>query len=71
MPIYSFAEKIKIEYVPKKIKTQMAGENLEQLEPWCKLEGKIVMVTGASSGLGLELCLDLAKAGCRIVVAAR
>lgn len=42
-----------------------------QLEPWSKLEGKIVMVTGASSGLGLEFCLDLAKAGCRIVAAAR
>lgn len=29
------------------------------------------MVTGASSGLGREFCLDLAKAGCRIVAAAR
>ncbi|KAK6151358.1 hypothetical protein DH2020_013993 [Rehmannia glutinosa] len=29
------------------------------------------MVTGASSGLGLEFCLDLAKAGCRIVAIAR
>ncbi|KAL7134252.1 hypothetical protein ABFS83_11G014100 [Erythranthe nasuta] len=41
------------------------------LEPWSRLEGKIVMVTGASSGLGFQFCLDLAKAGCRIVVAAR
>ncbi|XP_012857200.1 PREDICTED: dehydrogenase/reductase SDR family member 7B-like [Erythranthe guttata] len=41
------------------------------LEPWSRLEGKTVMVTGASSGLGFEFCLDLAKAGCRIVAAAR
>ncbi|XP_011079076.1 uncharacterized protein LOC105162685 [Sesamum indicum] len=42
-----------------------------QLEPWLRLENKIVLVTGASSGLGREFCLDLAKAGCRIVAAAR
>lgn len=36
-----------------------------------ELEGKIVMVTGASSGLGFEFCVDLANAGCRIVAAAR
>ncbi|KAL7092970.1 hypothetical protein ACP275_11G014200 [Erythranthe tilingii] len=41
------------------------------LEPWSLLEGKTVMVTGASSGLGFQFCLDLAKAGCRIVAAAR
>ena len=34
-------------------------------------EEKVVMVTGASSGIGRELCLDLARAGCRIVAAAR
>ncbi|KAF3965388.1 hypothetical protein ACB098_09G150800 [Castanea mollissima] len=38
---------------------------------WGELEGKVVMVTGASSGLGLDFCLDLAKAGCRIIAAAR
>ncbi|KAM1511095.1 hypothetical protein ACFX13_020415 [Malus domestica] len=43
----------------------------DNLEPWSHLHGKVVMVTGASSGLGRELCLDLAKAGCRIVAAAR
>ncbi|XP_052171834.1 uncharacterized protein LOC127787840 [Diospyros lotus] len=41
------------------------------LEPWNHLGGKVVMVTGASSGIGRELCLDLARAGCRIVAAAR
>ncbi|KAL7134251.1 hypothetical protein ABFS83_11G014000 [Erythranthe nasuta] len=51
----------------------MASGSLDRLtfEPWSQLEGKIVMVTGASSGLGLEFCLDLAKAGCRVVAAAR
>ncbi|KAL4337602.1 hypothetical protein S245_040370 [Arachis hypogaea] len=42
-----------------------------QLEPWNSLAGKVVMVTGASSGLGRDFCLDLARAGCRIVAAAR
>ncbi|KAJ8560921.1 hypothetical protein K7X08_027111 [Anisodus acutangulus] len=41
------------------------------MEPYQDLTGKIVMVTGASSGIGLELCLDLAKAGCSIIAAAR
>ncbi|KAI3908006.1 hypothetical protein MKW98_003651 [Papaver atlanticum] len=41
------------------------------LEPWRDLKGKVVMVTGASSGIGREFCLDLAKAGCKIVAAAR
>ncbi|KAJ9548131.1 hypothetical protein OSB04_020674 [Centaurea solstitialis] len=41
------------------------------LVPWDELTGKVVMVTGASSGLGREFCLDLGKAGCKIVAAAR
>ncbi|KAJ4821926.1 hypothetical protein Tsubulata_047801 [Turnera subulata] len=42
-----------------------------QLEPWCDLQNKVVLVTGASSGIGREVCLDLARAGCRMVAAAR
>ncbi|EEF45108.1 3-oxoacyl-[acyl-carrier-protein] reductase FabG [Ricinus communis] len=42
-----------------------------QLEPWCDLDNKVVLVTGASAGLGREFCLDLAKAGCKILAAAR
>lgn len=45
--------------------------SITQLEPWNNLHGKVVLVTGASSGLGRELCLDLAKAGCKIIAAAR
>ncbi|XP_050235351.1 uncharacterized protein LOC126683484 [Mercurialis annua] len=42
-----------------------------QLEPWCDLENKVVLVTGASAGIGREFCLDLAKAGCKVIAAAR
>ncbi|CAI9099556.1 OLC1v1036399C2 [Oldenlandia corymbosa var. corymbosa] len=45
--------------------------NQPELEPWNQLDGKIVLVTGASSGLGRGYCLDLAKVGCKIVAAAR
>ncbi|TKY53432.1 3-oxoacyl-of acyl-carrier-protein reductase FabG [Spatholobus suberectus] len=41
------------------------------LEPWHKLDDKVVLVTGASSGLGRDFCIDLAKAGCYVVAAAR
>ncbi|GAB4843957.1 hypothetical protein Ancab_013921 [Ancistrocladus abbreviatus] len=49
----------------------MVEQAAAHLEPWWNLEGKVVMVTGASSGIGREFCLDLAKAGCRIIAAAR
>lgn len=41
------------------------------LEPWQKLEDKVVLVTGASSGIGRDFCIDLAKAGSYVVAAAR
>uniref|UniRef100_UPI001CB8F94E 3-oxoacyl-[acyl-carrier-protein] reductase FabG-like n=1 Tax=Erigeron canadensis TaxID=72917 RepID=UPI001CB8F94E len=42
-----------------------------EMEPWQDLSGKIVMVTGASAGIGWEVCINLAKSGCRIIAAAR
>ncbi|KAK3123831.1 hypothetical protein QOZ80_8AG0636700 [Eleusine coracana subsp. coracana] len=39
--------------------------------PWSRLEGQVVLVTGASSGIGRDFCLDLARAGCCVVAAAR
>ncbi|MQM11670.1 hypothetical protein Taro_044579 [Colocasia esculenta] len=48
----------------------MTGERSLR-QPWARLEGKVVMVTGASSGIGRVLCLDLARAGCRVLAAAR
>ncbi|KAL8155116.1 hypothetical protein AgCh_000490 [Apium graveolens] len=41
------------------------------MESWSSLEGMVVMVTGASSGSGREICIDLATAGCKVIVAAR
>ncbi|XP_047333417.1 3-oxoacyl-[acyl-carrier-protein] reductase FabG-like [Impatiens glandulifera] len=49
----------------------MSNPAANQLEPWTDLEGKVVMVTGASSGIGWEVCIDLASAGCKIIAAAR
>nr|XP_033514968.1 3-oxoacyl-[acyl-carrier-protein] reductase 3, chloroplastic-like [Nicotiana tomentosiformis] len=51
---------------PKK-KSKVASH----LEPWQQLEEKVVFVTGTSSGLGREFCLDLARVGCKIMAAAR
>jgi short-subunit dehydrogenase len=36
-----------------------------------RLRGKVVVITGASSGLGRETALQLARGGCRLVLAAR
>ncbi|XP_051138865.1 uncharacterized protein LOC127256747 [Andrographis paniculata] len=49
----------------------MEARSLRCLEPWSCLNNKVVLVTGASSGLGRDFCRDLAQAGCKIIAAAR
>jgi len=36
-----------------------------------KLKGKVVLVTGASSGFGEQICYEAAKEGATVVVCAR
>ncbi|XP_015089365.1 uncharacterized protein LOC107032290 [Solanum pennellii] len=55
----------------EKQKMETHAKSVRQLEPWGELAGKVVMVTGASSGIGRDFCSDLSKAGCRIIAAAR
>lgn len=42
-----------------------------ELVPWLDLDDKVVLVTGASSGLGWDFCINLAKANCKVIAAAR
>ncbi|KAI5055718.1 hypothetical protein GOP47_0029239 [Adiantum capillus-veneris] len=45
--------------------TRAADEELQDLQH------KVVLVTGASSGLGRDFCLALAQRGCRVIASAR
>uniref|UniRef100_A0A7S4M7Y5 Uncharacterized protein n=1 Tax=Vannella robusta TaxID=1487602 RepID=A0A7S4M7Y5_9EUKA len=35
------------------------------------LKGRVAIVTGASRGIGREICLSLAREGCKVVAAAK
>lgn len=46
-------------------------KTIKGLEPWSNLNGKVVLITGASSGLDWDLSINLAKAGCKVIATAR
>ena len=46
-------------------------EILKSTKNMSGLQGKVVIITGASSGIGEASAIDFAKKGCKIVLVAR
>lgn len=55
----------------KEAMTNNPNKVSDQLVTWSELGGKVVLITGASSGFGWDFSINLAKAGCKIIAAAR
>lgn len=55
----------------RKIMSDLQSKVSKELEPWSHLNGKVVLITGASSGSGREFSILLAKNGCKVIAAAR
>lgn len=49
----------------------MTGNRNEPLATQAQLKDKVILVTGASSGIGRELCLQLARAGAQLIITGR
>ena len=67
--------------VPRVVIISFAGHSEERGQPLATinmpvppppdLRGRVAIVTGGSRGIGREVCLALARAGCAVVVAAK
>ncbi|KAK1382134.1 3-oxoacyl-[acyl-carrier-protein] reductase, chloroplastic [Heracleum sosnowskyi] len=51
--------------------THLHSKVSDKLEAWSDLNGKVVLITGASSGSGRDFSIFLAKSGCKVIAAAR
>jgi NADP-dependent 3-hydroxy acid dehydrogenase YdfG len=56
-------------YAPRRMAAPCAGRNLADMAK--NLDGRVALVTGASSGIGAATAASLAAAGARVAVAAR
>eukprot|EP00418_Pyrodinium_bahamense_P076275 CAMPEP_0179068012 /NCGR_PEP_ID=MMETSP0796-20121207/29787_1 /TAXON_ID=73915 /ORGANISM="Pyrodinium bahamense, Strain pbaha01" /LENGTH=390 /DNA_ID=CAMNT_0020765063 /DNA_START=1 /DNA_END=1173 /DNA_ORIENTATION=+ len=56
---------------PSMGKGSTAKEVVEKFAPGRQLEGRVAVVTGGNSGIGLEAAKALASAGCRVVISSR